>query len=63
MGSAPSSAPDPHRLDEEQSERQGGRADVDVDQRQLEQAAAPLQEKRVAAGLGDDEGKRRKAEG
>src|SRR5262249_25552002 len=51
-----------HRFYEDHGERQRRACNIDVDERQLQQSAAPLKEKRVAAGFRDNEGERRKSE-
>ena len=57
MRSGPS-APSLHRFDEDQSEGQRSRADVDIDEGQLEQPAAALKKQRITSGLRDNEGQR-----
>src|SRR5262247_520716 len=49
-------APDLHRFDEDQSERQGCYTDIDVNERQLEESAAALEKKRIPSCLGDNKG-------
>jgi hypothetical protein len=48
-------APGFHCFDKDQSERQGSHADIDIDERQLEQPSAALKKKRIPPCLGDDE--------
>src|SRR4029079_3508506 len=55
-------APDLHRFHKDDRQRQRSGADIDIDQRSLQQAAAALKKERIAAGFVDDERKRRETE-
>jgi hypothetical protein len=51
-------APGLHRFYEDQSERQGREADIEVNHRQLQQPAATLEKQRIPTRFRDDESER-----